>query len=148
MFSRNNIAISLATLFTWLSISSFGQNLSGITVIGNNTGLKSISEQTAIEYFKARNNLWPSNKAVIICLPSTQSAEAAEVCSKIYGKSATEVQKFWLAEVFKGRSRSPHFGESDEEIIDYVKRNPGAFAAFINERSLAIPPEIQLQIVK
>jgi hypothetical protein len=147
MSSRSNIALFVVCLLL-LSFGLRAQNLTGITIIGNNLGLKSMSEQQTIEYFKARNNLWPSNKPVLVCLPATQSAEAVEVCSKLYGKTVTEVQKFWLAEVFKGRSRSPHFAESDEEMIEFVKKNPGAIGAFINEKGLAIPQELQLQIVK
>jgi hypothetical protein len=148
MSFRSNIILLIVGLLLQIGLSLRAQNLTGITVIGNNLGLKSMSEQQTIEYFKARNNLWPSNKPVLVCLPATQSTEAVEVCSKIYGKTVTEVQKFWLAEVFKGRSRSPHFAESDEEMIEFVKKNPGAIGAFINERGLAIPQELQLQIVK
>jgi hypothetical protein len=148
MYFKRNIALLMMGLLMQISFVARAQSLSGITFIGNSLGVKSFSEQQVVEYFKAKKNLWPSNKAVIVCLPATQSAESAEICSKLYGKSVNEVQKFWLAEVFKGRSRSPYFGDADEDIIEYVKKNPGAIGAFINERALTIPPDLQLQITK
>lgn len=123
-----------------------GQKLSGLTIIGKDIGVKSISEQQVMDAFRAKNNLWSNGRALTVCLPESQSSDAAEVCFKLYGKSVSEVKKFWLSQVFQGRSRSPFFFESDREMLDFIAKTPGAIGAFINDKAIAIPADLQLQI--
>ncbi len=122
------------------------QRLAGLTIVGNNLGSKSFSEQQVIDAFKARNNFWSNGKALAVCLPETKSTDATVVCSKVYAKTVSEVQKFWLSQVFQGRSRAPHFFETDQDMIDFIQKTPGAIGAFVNEKNIAIPAELTLQI--
>lgn len=122
------------------------QRLSGLTIVGNNLGSKSFSEQQVIDAFKARNNFWSNGKALAVCLPETKSTDATVVCSKVYAKTVSEVQKFWLSQVFQGRSRAPHFFETDQEMIEFIQKTPGAIGAFVNEKNINIPSELTLQI--
>jgi ABC-type phosphate transport system substrate-binding protein len=122
------------------------QSLSGLTIIANNIGTKSLKEMQVIDAFKAKNNLWSNGKSILVSLPPTASSDASEVANRIYGKSVSEVQKFWLALVFQGRGRPPQFVESDQEMIDYISRTPGAIGAFVNEKGLPIPAELLLHI--
>ena len=124
-----------------------GQRTAGITFIGKELGVVTLTEQEVIDVFKAKKSLWSNGKSVFICLPETKSSDASDVCSKIYGKTASEVQKFWLTQVFQGRSRAPHFFESDQSMIDFVAKNPGAIGVFINEEGLKVPAELLIQIV-
>ena len=63
---------------------------------------------------------------MIIVLPSKKNISIAEISSYIYETSTTGMQKFWLSQVFQGRSNPPVFLDTDEEIIRYVDKNPGA----------------------
>jgi hypothetical protein len=144
---RKYISIIGALLLSLGSSMAVGQSLSGLTFIGNNLGSSSLTELQVKDAFKAKNNFWPNGNTLTVCLPETKSTDAVEVSRKIYGKTVSEVQKFWLSQVFQGRSRTPIFFESDEEIISYVAKTPGAIAAFINEKGLSVPKELTLQIL-
>ncbi len=122
------------------------QRLAGLTIVGNNLGSKSFSEQQVIDAFKARNNFWSNGKALVVCLPETKSTDASVVCSKVYAKTVSEVQKFWLSQVFQGRSRAPQFFETDQEMIEFIQKTPGAIGAFVNEKNIDVPSELTLQI--
>jgi hypothetical protein len=124
----------------------FAQRFASITIIGNNLGSKSFSEQQIVDAFKAKNNFWSNGKPLAVCLPETKTSDAQTVCSKIYGKTVSEVQKFWLSQVFQGRSRSPHFFETDQEMIDFVAKTPGAIGAFVNDKNIHVPEVLTLQI--
>jgi hypothetical protein len=143
---KYQITLFLLSLLVVANVSALGQRLTGIVVIGNDIGSKSLSEQQVIEAFKAKNNFWSNGKTLSVCLPETQSKDAATVCKGVYGKSVSEVQKFWLSQVFQGRSRAPHFFDSDADMIDYVSKTPGAIGAFVNERNISIPAELLIQI--
>jgi hypothetical protein len=124
----------------------YAQRFAGITIIGNNLGSKSFTEQQIVDAFKAKNNFWSNGKALAVCLPETKTSDATPVCSKIYAKTVSEVQKFWLSQVFQGRSRSPHFFEKDQDMIDFIAKTPGAIGAFVNDKNIAVPAELTLQI--
>jgi len=147
MDSRKHISILGALLLSMICSLAIGQSLNGLTIIGNNLGSTSLNELQVKDAFKAKNNFWPNGKSLTVCLPETKSSDAAEVSRKLYNKTVSEVQKFWLSQVFQGRSRSPMFFESDEEMINYVAKTPGAIGAFVNEKGLSIPKELSLQIL-
>jgi hypothetical protein len=147
MFFRKYIPFIGALLLSLGSSLALGQSLSGLTIIGNNLGSSSLTELQVKDAFKAKNNFWPNGKTLTVCLPETNSSDASDVSRKIYGKTVSEVQKFWLSQVFQGRSRSPVFFESDEELIAYVTKTPGAIGAFLNEKGLTVPKELTLQIL-
>ena len=130
-----------------ITSSAFAQSLGGLTFIGNNLGTSSLKEQEVKDAFKAKNNFWPNGKTLTVCLPETNSSDAGDVSRKVYGKTVSDVQKFWLSQVFQGRSRSPMFFETDEEMIAYIAKTPGAIGVFVNEKGLSIPKELTLQIL-
>ena len=147
MDSRKHISILGALLISMICSLAIGQSLNGLTIIGNNLGSTSLNELQVKDAFKAKNNFWPNGTSLTVCLPETKSSDAAEVSRKLYNKTVSEVQKFWLSQVFQGRSRSPMFFESDEEMMNYVAKTPGAIGAFVNEKGLSIPKELSLQIL-
>jgi len=134
-------------LLALITSSAFAQSLGGLTFIGNNLGTSSLKEQEVKDAFKAKNNFWPNGKTLTVCLPETNSSDAGDVSRKVYGKTVSDVQKFWLSQVFQGRSRSPMFFETDEEMIAYIAKTPGAIGVFVNEKGLSIPKELTLQIL-
>jgi hypothetical protein len=136
-------------LFSVISLNASllcGQRLSGLTIIGNNIGEKTLNEQAVIDAFKAKNNFWSNGQTLAVCLPETKTSDASPVCFKVYGKTVSEVQKFWLSQVFQGRSRAPHFFETDQDMIEFIEKTPGAIGAFVNEKNLPVPTELMLQI--
>lgn len=146
MDSKRNISRLLLIGLILLGQQLIAQRFAGVTIIGNDLGSKSFSEQQIVDAFKAKNNFWSNGKSLAVCLPETKTSDAPAVCSKIYGKTVSEVQKFWLSQVFQGRSRSPHFFETDQEMIDFIAKTPGAIGAFVNDKNIAVPTELTLQI--
>ncbi len=120
------------------------QSFSNYQIIGNNTGLKSMSESNFKSYMKGKNNFWDNDNQVLIVLPSSNHSDAEEISKLIYAKSHTAVRKFWLSLVFQGRVAAPKFCDTDEEMIDFVKSKKGAIA--IIKRSASIPENLKISI--
>ncbi|MBU6158286.1 MAG: hypothetical protein KGP35_04555 [Bacteroidetes bacterium] len=95
-------------------------------VIGNDIGIKSVSSSGLTSIFRGKYSSWSNSQSAIIVLPSKKNPSAGLVALFLYKTSITGMQKFWLSQVFQGRSNAPSFLDSDEEIIDYVEKNPGA----------------------
>lgn len=116
-------------LFGWFFTpqSSTAQNVWGeLTIVGNKTGVTQMKAQEARGVFRARNSNWPNKLAVVIALPSSKSTVSEPVARLIYGTKPAAVQKFWLSLVFQGRASPPYFFDTDQELIQFIQKTPGA----------------------
>ncbi|MFY7667658.1 MAG: hypothetical protein ACOVQG_02880 [Crocinitomicaceae bacterium] len=120
------------------------QSFSSYQIIGNNTGLKSMSESNFKSCMKGKYNFWDNDNQVLIVLPSSNHPDAEEISKLVYSKSHTSVRKYWLSLVFQGRVASPKFCDSDEEMIDFVKSRKGAIG--IVKKSAITPDIIKISI--
>jgi hypothetical protein len=128
------------------SLGMNSQQWNEIQFIGNQTGVSAFSPKEITDIFRAKYTFWKNNIPVTICLPQSQSPEANEIYGKLYEKSVNEVKKFWLSQVFQGRSRSPQFFNTQGEMIDYIAKTPGAIGAITSGTSLKIPENLKINI--
>ena len=120
-------------------------NLDQVDFLINVKEVNSLTQAQVIQVFKNGRSLWESKEKVIIVLPANNSELAPSVASNLYGTSVSAMQKFWLALVFQGRASPPVFLQSGEEILNYVKNNPGAIAA-VPRGSVQIPSNLKLTV--
>lgn len=105
----------------------YGQaSMSAVTVIGNKTGFSSNSAKEIKQVFRGKYASWSTREQVIIVLPASKSSSAETVASVVYGNTVSGVQKYWLSLVFQGRANPPVFLDTDEEVINYVKKTSGS----------------------
>ncbi|MFZ9981908.1 MAG: substrate-binding domain-containing protein [Cyclobacteriaceae bacterium] len=102
---------------------SFGQDF---LVVGNDTGNAYLTNDDLVSIFKPKNNRWENNRPIIIVLPGSGSDISEVVARRVYGKSFVAVQKYWLSLVFQGRFNAPYFFNTDEEVLNFIRKNPGA----------------------
>jgi ABC-type phosphate transport system substrate-binding protein len=127
-----------ALSYTKLEAQSFA-------IVGNNTGFKTTTTKNLKAIFKGKYSTWKNKEGVIIVLPSTKSDNAAAVAKYLYNTTVTGMQKYWLAQVFQGRSNPPVFLETDAEIVSYVKKNEGAIG-IVRASTKDIPATIKITI--
>jgi len=122
------ITIIITLLFAIIGGESlYGQvSMNAVTIIGNKTGFSSNSAKEIKQVFRGKYANWSTREQVIIVLPASKSSSAEIVASVVYGNTVSGVQKYWLSLVFQGRANPPVFLDTDEEIINYVKRTSGS----------------------
>lgn len=110
-----------------------------VVYFGNGTNVSSLKEDKLSRVFTGKDTYWTNDKQILICLPSTKSESAFDVCQRVYHKSVNDVQKFWLSIVFQGRARSPKFFDTEEEMINYIKKTPGAIGVLSADKRSLVP---------
>lgn len=144
--ASNIIKYLIVMLVVSVSTHSFGQKeWDSIKVIGNNTGEKSMSQKSLIEVFRGQKNYWETNEGVLLILPSDKHPGAGIASAILYDMSISEMQKFWLAMVFQGRTNPPVFELNNADILKIVSETPGAIGILINYQG-QIPPELLINI--
>ncbi len=70
---------------------------------------------------------WPDGTTVEPVEPPEKSRTRAYFLSDVMnGKSALALKAFWQKRVFSGRDTPPVEKASDEEVVAFVRANPGA----------------------
>ncbi|MFM2231836.1 MAG: hypothetical protein RJB31_537 [Bacteroidota bacterium] len=124
----------------------YGQiSMNAVTIIGNKTGFSSNSAKEIKQVFRGKYSNWSTREQVIIVLPASRASSAEIVASTVYGNTVSGVQKYWLALVFQGRANPPVFLDSDEEIINYVKKTSGAIGV-VSASAQNIPKNLIIYI--
>ena len=112
-------------MFTKGTLYGQTSSMQGLLLIGNKTGLESVSRKQLQGIFRGSQSIWNTNEDVIIVMPSNK-ADFADDFASVLQTTQTALHKYWLGLVFQGRSNAPVFLNSSAEILEYVKRNQGA----------------------
>jgi ABC-type phosphate transport system substrate-binding protein len=130
--------------FLVLSNLLFSQTFTDYKVIGNTTGVTELTQAQVKSYFKAKYTLWDNGKSVKIVLHSSESTQAEKVAKLIFNTTHQGVKKYWLSLVFQGRANPPIYCDSDSEVLQYVKKTPGAIG--IIQSGTSCPSQYIIQI--
>lgn len=124
---------SFLILLLLIGFSGFSQADWGkVTVVGNNLGITSLTKSQVSSIFKGMKSRWKNDEEVIIVMPSSKHPGGEIMAATVFGKDMKYVKKYWLTLVFQGRSTPPVFLDSNEEILNYVKKHEGAIGILIN----------------
>jgi ABC-type phosphate transport system substrate-binding protein len=136
----------LYTLILFLVFSTIihSQTFSDYKVIGNKTGETELTQLQVKSYFKGKYTLWGNNRSVKVVLHSSESSQASKLAKLIFNTSHSGVKKYWLSLVFQGRANPPVYCDSDSEVLEYVKKTPGAIGIIQSETSC--PSQYVIQI--
>jgi len=105
-------------------------------VIGNNTGYSTISLRQLNAVFTGEVVLLPSKKPTTVVLHSSNTPECQFVADLYFKGSIPSLQKFWLSQVFQGRTNPPMFLATHAEILKYVSENEGAIAIVFSKEGI------------
>jgi ABC-type phosphate transport system substrate-binding protein len=86
---------------------------------------KKLSKAQVSAYFLKRSTAWDAGGTVQpVDLPDGPVRE--KFCAEVLGKSAAAVKAYWTRLTFAGRDTPPAAKASDDEVLAFVRGNPGA----------------------
>ena len=99
-------------------------------VVSNSNPASSIKRQDLAQLFLKKKSRWTDGKEV---LPVDQTARSAvrgaftKAVLKAEGMGhLSDVESFWLQQVYSGRGNPPPIKASDADVLAFVQANPGA----------------------
>ncbi len=120
-------ALLLGSLLALAAASATARADDGfVVVVHPSNGVSALSRAQASELFLKKATKWAGGEAVqpVDLKPSSPTRE--KFSQAVHGKSATAISTYWSRIVFSGRDTSPPEKASDEEVVAFVKANPGA----------------------
>lgn len=83
---------------------------------------------------KGEQQRWKDGSKITLAFMKTSTGIGDDMAKRIFGMTAKELNKYFLAQVFQGKMSSPQFFDSEEDLLKYIKSNEGAIgvASFKN----------------
>lgn len=141
----------LRTLFAGLlllpaaGLHAQANGLSDMVLVGNSTGLTEVTEVQLRAIFRGERSLWPSGEPVVVVLPGNRVDWGDAFAGAVLGMSRVGMQRYWLSLVFQGRAAAPEFGSSAQDMLDHVRKTPGAIG-MVPASTRPIPEELLIPV--
>ena len=78
---------------------------------------------------------WSDGRKVLPVDATSGSPLRADFSRRVHGRSATAIKNYWLQQIFSGRDVPPPEKANEDEIVEYVRANPGAIGYVSTSRS-------------
>lgn len=117
-------AILIAPLLVGVAVSSAESGL--VVVVNARSGVGALTREEVVNIFLGRFRRLPNGMAA---LPVDQPADQplrAEFYQRLVNKTPAEIRAYWARLVFSGKTSPPHQATTQEEVLEWMRDNPGA----------------------
>jgi hypothetical protein len=126
-YTYSRFIICLILFFVLLQGKVVLAQENNLLVISNTKGVPDeMNMQDLKSILKGERQRWGDGTKVVIALMKTNTPAGQTTLKKIYGMTADELNKYWLALVFQGKAKAPAFFNSVTELQAFVEQTPGA----------------------
>ena len=95
-------------------------------VVNQTNSSETISKQELDDIFLKKTGAW-SNGRPVIPVDQTASSSTRQGFSKVvFGREVNSIKNHWQRQIFSGRGVPPPEKGSDDEVLAFVRVNPGA----------------------
>ena len=95
-------------------------------VVSSQNPVGLLSRDEAAKLFLRKTSIWQDGKPVLpVELPEASAVRHAFTHS-ILGKDMDALKNFWQQSIFSGRAVPPPERDSDADVLDYIRKYPGA----------------------
>lgn len=130
--------------FSYISVFAFGilvllssfipnENLSdpqiegGLAVVVNSKGAPTEIPMSKLKVIlKGEQQRWKDGSKITLAFMKTSTGIGEDMAKRVFGMTAKELNKYFLAQVFQGKMSSPQFFDSEDDLLKYIKNNEGA----------------------
>jgi ABC-type phosphate transport system substrate-binding protein len=96
----------------------------------------SLSKAELGRIFLKKVTAWPDSKPIVAVDQSRTAAVRQDFSVDVHQKDADAISAHWQVLVFSGRDVPPRIVRSDDEVIEFVKDNPGAIGYVSSKAAL------------
>jgi ABC-type phosphate transport system substrate-binding protein len=97
-------------------------------VVSKDNKLTSLTSDDLNRIFLGKKTLWDSGTRIVPAMPEEESPAGETFLNGTLKKSVTQFRAYWKRLLFSGGGTVPKVFRSNEQLIDFVARQPGAIA--------------------
>jgi len=103
-----------------------GEPASFQVIVHPSNSVSTFTREHLTRLFLKRSTTWEDGAPVVPVDQPESSEVRGQFTRKVLGKSMSAVRSYWQQRIFSGKDVPPLQRASDEEVIAYVRQNPGA----------------------
>ena len=107
-------------------------------VVSKENKLTSLTTDDLNRIFLGKKTLWESGTRIVPAMPEEESPAGETFLSGTLKKSVSQFRAYWKRLLFSGGGTVPKVFRSNEQLLDFVARQPGAIAVIeasaVNDR--------------
>jgi ABC-type phosphate transport system substrate-binding protein len=120
-------AVMIAIFSVFAAMVPAVANGQGFKIVANElNSLDTISKKQLEDIFMRRTSTWSDG---LQALPVDQAASSSTrygFSKVIFGRDVNAIKSYWQRQIFSGRGVPPPEKASDDEVLTFVRANPGA----------------------
>ena len=109
-----------------LGLASFAPPPEYVLVVNPSNPASAVSRAEAARMFLKKVAAWPDGRTVTAIDQERTSPVRQAFSRDIHHKDADGIAAYWQTAVFSGRDVPPPVGRSDDDVLAFVRANPGA----------------------
>jgi ABC-type phosphate transport system substrate-binding protein len=121
---KATIIVILAVLVWTVPAVATGQGFK--IVVNEANASKTITKQQLESFFMKTTATWSEGQRVLPVDLAASSSTRQGFSKVILGKDVNAVKSYWQRQIFSGRGVPPPEKASDDEVLAFVRANPGA----------------------
>jgi len=135
--SRRRVGVApLAVLPLLLALSSPARAEEFTVIVHPGVVSSVLSSDQASRLFLKKETRWPDGTLVKPVVLADQQLRDA-FCRRVHHRTASAVHAYWYQMIFSGNDVPPPERQTASEVVEYVRRNPGAIGYVPAETPLA-----------
>ncbi len=117
---------SLLLATTWLAAAAVSAQSAYLLVVNPSNPVTTLQRSEVARMFLKKVTTWPDGKPVAV-VDQERTSEVRKAFSRdVHQRDADAIANYWQTAVFSGRDVPPPIGKSDQEVLAFVRANPGA----------------------
>jgi len=118
------IIVVLSVLVWTVPAVAADQGFKVVVNVSNST--TEISKESLSTCFMKQTTMWISGLPVVPVDQATNSETRMVFSKEVHGRDVNAVKSFWQRQIFSGKGVPPPEKASDDEVLAFVRANPGA----------------------
>lgn len=123
---RSSTILFLAATLTLAVLPTSGADPAFKVVVNSSNTTSSISKVQLSRCFMKQTNTWINGQSVLPVDQAPSSSVREAFSTAIHDRDVNAIKSFWQRQIFSGRGVPPPEKSSDDEVLAFVRANPGA----------------------
>ncbi len=111
---------------TGIGLALAQSSASYVIIVHPSNPIQSLSRKQIKGIFLKKWVVWDHGEPISPGDLIAESLVRKEFTRDIYGKSVRSINSYWQKKIFSGRGAPPPYFSSEDELIEFVRANPGA----------------------
>ena len=119
------ILILFTVLISTLAVNKVNAQSSYVVIVNKSNTVTTLTKKEVSDLFLKKTKWKDGSTATPVDLVSNSKIRE-QFTLEIHGKSISAIRSFWQQAAFSGTASAPPEKANDQEVIEFVKKNPGA----------------------